>query len=128
MILHDVAMSGNVITETKKRLIEEGFLEDYVCSAATLSNKTNKTNLTEPDYSGAIVKTEEELHLPWGFHSRRKRIATQAEQAKERMYSDKGPDRTAIEKNGVNTDSYLADEPDRPVYGVNLACAYPFPR
>src|SRR5580658_9392816 len=28
---------------------------------------------------------------------------------------------------GIVVDSLLAEEPDRPVFGFNLACAYPFP-
>jgi hypothetical protein len=35
--------------------------------------------------------------------------------------------RREILAHGIVVDSLLAEEPDRPVFGFNLACAYPFP-
>jgi hypothetical protein len=35
--------------------------------------------------------------------------------------------RREILKHGVVVDALLAADPDRPVFGFNLACAYPFP-
>jgi hypothetical protein len=35
--------------------------------------------------------------------------------------------RREIEQQGVMADPFLADDPNCPVYGLNLACAYPFP-
>ncbi len=35
--------------------------------------------------------------------------------------------RREIEEQGFITDGFLATDPDCPVFGINLACAYPFP-
>lgn len=35
--------------------------------------------------------------------------------------------RSEINAEGFVADNFLADNPDRPVFGVNLACLYPFP-
>ncbi len=36
-------------------------------------------------------------------------------------------ERQEIEQHGFITDEFLATDPDCPVFGINLACAYPFP-
>jgi hypothetical protein len=36
--------------------------------------------------------------------------------------------RDEILRDGFAADNFLADQPDTPVFGVNLACLYPFPR
>jgi hypothetical protein len=36
-------------------------------------------------------------------------------------------ERQEIEEHGFITDEFLANDPDCPVFGINLACAYPFP-
>lgn len=35
--------------------------------------------------------------------------------------------RREVEQRGIVADPFLADDPDCPVFGLNLACAYPFP-
>jgi hypothetical protein len=35
--------------------------------------------------------------------------------------------RREVEEQGLVTDPFLANDPDCPVFGLNLACAYPFP-